>query len=116
MPIPWAIAAKAIPWGEVIAAAPSIVKSARELLKRTGSNDATAAADAASPEARIEALEQQVQKLDEELAASSDLIARLAEQNERLIAAVDTLHRQFAIVSVVAGVALLGTIASLLLP
>ena len=116
MPIPWALAAKAIPWGEVIAAAPSIVKSARELLKRTGSEGDTVAADAASPEARVAALEKQVHKLDEELAASSDLITRLAEQNERLIAAVDTLHRQFAIVSVVAGVAMLGAIASLLLP
>ncbi|MCB1909641.1 MAG: hypothetical protein KDH15_19950 [Rhodocyclaceae bacterium] len=115
MPIPWAAAAKVIPWGEVIAAAPGIVRSARELLTRTTGAEGDRA-DGDSPEQRIAALERQVQKIDDELTASSDLITRLAEQNERLIAAVDTLHRQLAIVSVVAGVALLGTIAALLLP
>ncbi len=117
MPIPWAIAAKAIPWGEVIAAAPSIVRGARELLNRTRGDAGESPADApATPEQRIVALEARVESLASELEASTDLITQLAEHNERLVVAVERLHRQLSVALVVAGIALLGAIAALLLP
>jgi len=117
MPIPWAIAAKAIPWGDVIAAAPSVVRGARELLNRVRNPSGTGDGEtAATPEQRIEVLERQVDTLADDLRASSDLITQLAEHNERLIVAVERLHRQLSIALVLAGVALAGAIAALLLP
>ncbi|MCB1890302.1 MAG: hypothetical protein KDH20_22040 [Rhodocyclaceae bacterium] len=117
MPIPWAVAAKAIPWGEVIAAAPSIVRGARELLSRTrGEAGDASAGTPATPEERIGALEARVEALAGELETSTDLITQLAEHNERLVVAVERLHRQLSLALVVGGVALLGAIAALLLP
>jgi len=117
MPIPWAIAAKAIPWGDLIAAAPSVVRGARELLNRVrspagGSDGETVA----TPEQRIGVLEQRIDVLADDLRASSDLISQLADHNQRLIVAIERLHRQLSIALVLAGIALAGAIAALLLP
>jgi len=117
MPIPWAVAAKAIPWADVIAAAPGIVRGARELLRRTRREaDEAPATGSDTPEQRLAALEARVESLSAELATSTDLVSQLAEHNERLVVAVERLHRQLSIAQVLAGVALLGAIAALLLP
>lgn len=96
MPIPWLTAAKAIPWTDVIAAAPGIARGARELWKRVKTrDDAQAAPDTVidDPVARLAALEHSVADLNQEAALRSELIAQLAEQNERLVAALDRQQR-----------------------
>ena len=113
MPIPWAAAAKVIPWGEVIAAAPRVVKSARELWNRSSEATEDAPTAAEDPVLRLEA---RVEELDRHLRSSSELIAQLAEHNERLVVAIDRLQRQLTLTTVVAGVALLGAIGALLIP
>ena len=92
MPFPWVAAAKVIPWTEVIAAAPGLARGARELWQRTRKGAAEPAPDTTesdTPEARIAALEQRVAELAQEGEMRAELIARLAEQNEQLVAALE---------------------------
>lgn len=92
MPFPWAIAAKAIPWTEVISAAPSIARGARELWKRVRSEREEAASTAATApqsEDPLAALRREIVRLDADVAAQAELIARLAGQQEQLVAALD---------------------------
>ena len=94
MPFPWVAAAKVIPWTEVIAAAPGLARGARELWQRTRKHDADATESAETsgetgPDARIAALERCVADLAQEGEMRAELIARLAEQNEQLVAALE---------------------------
>jgi len=95
-------AVKFIPWGEVLSAAPTIVKGADKLwqtiTKRKagspgGNSGATGTGDTsqASDDMRLAALEAQVAELRKEAIASSELIRNLAEQNVRLVEAVGNL-------------------------
>lgn len=98
MAFPWITAFKIIPWKDVIEATPTIVRGAKQLWSKVRQDDSAAAAmqDAAatpiSPEARLAQLEQRVAELSREAVASSELIQALAQHNERLVAAVDTLR------------------------
>jgi hypothetical protein len=89
----WLWAFKAIPWGDVIAAAPGVAQNAKKLwgsIRSQGAQDV--AARAATPEARIQSLEDQVAGLRRENAASSEVLRSLAEQNARLVEAVEILR------------------------
>ena len=113
MPIPWTLAAKAIPWTEVIAATPGIVKGARELFRRaTGKESAPAVAGAVQvdPLERMLRLEARQEELERELQAGSELISRLAEQNERLVIAIDRLKRRLALVAALAALSLVAVL------
>jgi hypothetical protein len=105
-------AVKAVPWGDVIAAAPSVVQGANTLWervakKRKKGEDASAAAPAgASDDVRIAALEQAVTELQKEALASSQLIRTLAEQNAQLVGAVGALRLRVRVLTV-AGAGLL---------
>lgn len=99
MAFPWITAFKIIPWKDVIEATPTIVRGAKQLWSKVRQDDSAAASamqDAAaapiSPEARLAQLEQRVAELSREAVASSELIQALAQHNERLVAAVDTLR------------------------
>lgn len=97
MPISWITAFKIIPWVDVARAAPSIVQGARQLWqasrKAEGEVPAREAVAAnATPEERLQVLEVRVEALRQENAAASELIASLAQQNERLVEAVDALR------------------------
>lgn len=95
-------AVKIIPWGEVLSAAPAIVKGADKLWQsitkrksaipdgETGAG-AAAGASRAPVDVRLDALEFQVTELRKEAIASSELIRNLAEQNVRLVEAVGNL-------------------------
>lgn len=92
MPFPWAIAAKAIPWTEVISAAPSIARGARDLWKRVRSEREDAASTAATTAASddpLAAMRREIVRLDADVAAQAELIARLAGQQEQLVATLD---------------------------
>lgn len=109
MAISWLTALKVIPWGDVIEHAPAVLKGARELLdrqrRRDTSTPTTAPAETietpatASPELR--ALQQQLATAHEELARVqqtqdqiTQTLAELAEQNTRLVAAVELLRKR----------------------
>jgi len=90
----WITAFKVIPWADVIAAAPTVARGAKKLWASV-SDKAPAAVEGAppaSPEARLQALETQAFELRNELAASSELIRTLAEQNARLVDAIGILR------------------------
>ena len=78
-------AVKAVPWGDVIAAAPSVVQGANALWERVAKKrkkdgePSVSAPPGASDDVRIAALEQAVTELQKEALASSQLIRTLAE-------------------------------------
>jgi hypothetical protein len=106
----WITAFKVIPWADLIAAAPTVVKGAQKLWAAVRKQDAPPVAGQ-SPEAGQRALEAQVEELRKELAAASELVTRLAEQNGRLVEAVDVLRvrtRLLLVVCVVMAAAVAG--------
>jgi len=98
MAIGWLTALKAIPWSDVVAAAPVIVKGAKRLYdaaqaRRTGTTTGTATdAPAGTPEQRLEAAEAEIATLKAEQAAAGEVLRSLAEQNARLVGAVERLR------------------------
>jgi hypothetical protein len=95
MAIGWMTALKVIPWGDVIEATPGIVKSARKIFARSQQAEEAATAPAAQsgdPSSRIAQLEASLAALAEQQKASAQLIETLAEQNARIVEAVDTLR------------------------
>lgn len=107
-------AVKAVPWGDVIAAAPGVVQGANALWERVGRKRAkdgvagvTDEAVAHAPaDARIAVLEVAVGELQKEALASSRLIRTLAEQNALLVREVEVLRLRSRILAI-AGVGLL---------
>jgi hypothetical protein len=103
MPI-WLTALKVIPWGDVVAAAPTVARSARELWRGVrGPADAPTGAVAApavpmrddaleSIALRVASLEERLRALNDEAAASAEVVSSLAEQNQRLVEAVAILR------------------------
>lgn len=107
MPIPWMLALKVIPWGDVIEHAPKVLNAARKLLdKNPGVNNTDGPAPAreaidaqtATPPSlgelknRLIAAQQQIDrqaKVQEDMAQT---LAELAEQNARLVGAVEVLR------------------------
>ncbi|HEY0819668.1 MAG TPA: hypothetical protein VGD46_12870 [Rhizobacter sp.] len=88
-------ALKVIPWGDVIEATPGIVKSARKIFTRSQQAEETATAPAAhtgEPSARIAQLEASLAEIAEQQKASAQLIETLAEQNARIVEAIETLR------------------------
>lgn len=90
----WLTAFKVIPWADVIAAAPTVARGAKKLWDtvRDQKPDSKAGPAPDSPEARLQGLASQLVDLRKELAASSELINSLAEQNTRLVEAVGILR------------------------
>ena len=90
----WITAFKIIPWAHVIAAAPSVVRSARRLWTAVREKDVDSQLEgpAQTPEGRLRHLETQVEALRKELAAASELIHSLAEQNAKLVVFVGVLR------------------------
>lgn len=110
MPIPWLTALKVIPWGDVIEHAPKVLKGARDLLnqqrqRRRETAEPAPAPDAAAIEApgptppELRELQQQLATAREDLTRLqqtqdqiTQTVAELAEQNTRLVAAVELLR------------------------
>lgn len=105
MAIPWLVALKVIPWGDVIEHAPKVLSAARKLLDRQRTQVPSAApprdmvdlADQVPPslgelKTRLVAAQQQIdsQALAQEQLAQT--LAELAEQNARLVSAVEVLR------------------------
>ena len=112
----WITAFKAIPWGDLIAAAPVVARGTRKLWEAVRHQQAARPASG-DPESRLESLEAQVEELRSELTAASGLVSTLAEQNGRLVEAVTILQvrmRALLIVSAVLVVAIIGLVIAAL--
>ncbi len=107
----WISAFKAIPWGDLIAAAPVVAQGTRRLWDTVRHREAPAAGpDLAS---RIRSLEAQVEELRNELASASGLLATLAEQNARLVEALAIMQsrtRALLIVTALLAAAAIGLV------
>ena len=86
----WISVFRVVPWMDLIAAAPAIARGARKLW--TGVRTQPEAETPQGMGERVERLESEVAELKKGLAASSELIKALAEQNERLVEAVGVLR------------------------
>src|SRR5262249_4686820 len=85
----WITVFRAVPWMQLIAAAPAIARGARKLW--TGIREPQEDAPHGRGE-RGERLEAEVGEIKKELAAASEVIKAMAEQNERLVEAVGILR------------------------
>lgn len=100
MAINWLLALKAVPWGELVQAAPHIVKGARRLFDTAresepppvGPAEAGESAGATGVHTRLRRLEAALQELDREQQSSAELLRSLAEQNARVVAAIEVLR------------------------
>lgn len=96
--INWLTALKVLPWSDMIEYAPRVVSGAQKLWQRARNQrgDAVIIEQAvervADPEQEIQALKQQLQTLETQQIEQSNLINELAEQNQRLVSAVDVLR------------------------
>jgi hypothetical protein len=100
----WLSALKVLPWREALLAAPTIVRGARDLwasVRRTDTKPPVQAESTATPEqvedlarirSRLTALESRIQEMADEALASAELVKSLAEQNSRLVEAVEILR------------------------
>ncbi len=113
MAIGWLTALKVIPWSDVIEATPGIVKGARKIFNRDQQVDvpAPAAPGATAPD-RVAQLEAALVQLREQQQASAQLIETLAEQNARIVEAVQILRVRTRLLMVVSGVLALGLAAA----
>ena len=104
MALPWLLALKVIPWGDVIEHAPKVLNAARKLMDRQKSPEAAPAnatpmdlvADTPPSlgELRNRLIEAR-QLIDQQAQTQNQMaqtLAELAEQNARLVAAVELLR------------------------
>jgi hypothetical protein len=100
MAINWLFALKAVPWADLVQAAPHIVKGARRLFNTTrdseppppGDADERFGSEGVSVQTRLHRIESALQALDSEQNSSAELIRSLAEQNARVVAAIEVLR------------------------
>lgn len=85
-------ALKVVPWGDVITAAPAIVKGARKMFSRTEDEPAPVVPPGADPNERLRLLEMRLQEMADREQASAKLIAALAEQNAAVVDAIGVLR------------------------
>ena len=107
MAIPWLAAAfKAIPWKEVVTAAPSLVEGTKKLWssvtrtqkqpspanEQSGESSSTHPDQLSAIEARLLALDARTAEIAFQAVTSAELVKSLAEQNAQLVQAVEILR------------------------
>lgn len=106
MAIGWVTALKLVPWGDVIQAAPSVLKAAKGLMKKSPEQELEEAAQAAFPEHSAptahnaaELALQQVAQLEARLAhaeeaqrATALVLEKMAEQQTQIVKTVGFLR------------------------
>ena len=103
----WITALKLIPWDDVVANAPAVLRGAKKLFGKT--------ARAEQAPDRLGALEQEVAQLREQANTAAGVISSLAEQNARLVEAVDLLRVRTRILIAACGVLAVGLVAVVLI-
>lgn len=123
MAVPWLLALKVIPWGDVIEHAPKVLNAARKLLDKqkapAGPMPATVPLDPGAEPASVGELRHRLIEarhlIDQQAAVQQQMaetLSELAEQNARLVEAVQLLRVRTrllmgALVLVAVGVAVL---------
>jgi hypothetical protein len=104
MAIPWLMALKVIPWGDVLEHAPSVLKAARKLMDRQtpssagreGTSAATTVVSAVPSLGELKnaliAAQGQIDRQAQTQRELTQTLTELAEQNARLVSAVQTLR------------------------
>lgn len=105
MAIGWITALKIIPWGDVLEAAPRIVKGAKHLFAMTKDNvpgPSVVSSTRGSPSSdsdkfanvndRLAQIQAKVVELSIEQKSSAELIKSLAEQNARVVEAIEVFR------------------------
>lgn len=104
MAIPWLMALKVIPWGDVIEHAPSVLKAARKLMERqppeapgqAGASGSTVPVSAVPTLGELKnalvAAQGQIERQAQTQRELSETLAELAEQNARLVSTVEVLR------------------------
>jgi len=100
MALSWITAFKAIPWGQVVENAPTVLRGAKKLW-------GMAQPQVAGQHSRVE---QDVAELKQEILKAAQLIESLAEQNARLVEAVEILRVRTRLLLVGGGVLLAAVI------
>ncbi|MDP1636038.1 MAG: hypothetical protein Q8L69_15330 [Gallionellaceae bacterium] len=109
MAIGWLTVFKAIPWSDVVAAAPTVVKGARKLVdavRKRGEGEApdgTVGEAATDPAARLQQLEARIEELEGRQQAALSLVESMAEQQEKLVAAVEVLRLRSKVLLLMCG-------------
>ena len=106
MAIPWLTALKVIPWGDVIEHAPSVLKAARKLMDRQPpeSPDQAGTPATQTPVSAVPSLGElknaliaaqgQIDRQAQTQRELTETLAELAEQNTRLVSAVEMLRQR----------------------
>jgi small-conductance mechanosensitive channel len=115
MAIPWLVALKVIPWGDVIEHAPKVLKAARQLLDKQHQRRTDAATPPTTPmspggdviempgptppevralQQRLAAARADLDRLQQTQDQITQTLADLAEQNTRLVQAVELLRKR----------------------
>jgi small-conductance mechanosensitive channel len=105
MAIPWLLALKVIPWGDVIEHAPKVLNAARKLMDRQRTEPAPAVSTTATADwvgeaqpslgelkNRLIAAQVQLDRQADTQEQLAQTLAELAEQNARLVSAVEVLR------------------------
>jgi len=107
MPSPWLLALKVIPWGDVIEHAPKVLSAARKLVERQREQRQASAEPPASPaspdadrvpmpleqlQTRLDFAHERIASLQQAHDQLTQTVAELAEQNARLVSAVELLR------------------------
>jgi hypothetical protein len=113
-------ALKVIPWGEVITAAPGLVKGARKIFARA--QDTAAPVDAPGDVPGSDPLRQALQRVDqleagmaglrEQQQAAAALLESLAEQNAQVVQAIEILRLRTRVLSWAAGLLCVGLVGA----
>lgn len=130
MAVAWLKVLKAVPWSDVIAAAPQVANGARKLWDTVGRKQGAPGAmadEAIMPEqamgddgvamlvAHIEQQDAAIAQMHNQLRDASKLITELADQNAQLIAKMEAARGRLQVVGVIAASGLLVSFVSLVL-
>lgn len=108
MAISWVSALKLVPWGDVIQAAPTVLKAAKGLMKKSPEQELEDAAQAAFPASaesqtpaanagelalqKVAQLEARIQQLEAAQRASNQVLEKMAEQQAQIVKTVGLLR------------------------
>ncbi len=108
MAISWVSALKMVPWGDVIQAAPTVLKAAKGLMKKSPEQELEDAAQAAFPASaesqtpaanagelalqKVAQLEARIQQLEAAQRASNQVLEKMAEQQAQIVKTVGLLR------------------------
>jgi len=90
--ISWIAALKVIPWGDVMEAAPHIVKGAKHLFTSSRNDIPGATSGTENIDTRLQRLQAHLAEIEAEQQKSATLIKSLAEQNIRVVEAIEIMR------------------------